>query len=302
MRLSDLYKKKRVVFSFEVFPPKKNGSIESVYRTLESLCPLRPDFISVTYGAGGNAADRSTCEIASRCKNHFGVEALAHLTCVNSSKEQVLDTLRQLKEEGIENILALRGDLNPAIERRTDFRYASDLIRTIRENGDFSIAAACYPEGHPACDSMEEDVDHLKEKIEAGASHLISQLFFDNHDFYCFRDLARKKGITVPVEAGIMPIVNKKQIERMVSLCGASLPKPFVKMMNRYGDDPTALRDAGIAYATRQIIDLLANSVQGIHLYTMNNAYVAQKITESIASILECENRLGRRDENGAEK
>ncbi len=292
MKLSEQFSRKKVVLSLEVFPPKKNGtSIESIYSTLERLCPLRPDFISVTYGAGGNAADHSTCEIADALKNRYHIEPLAHMTCVNSSRKQVLDTLRELRQAGIENILALRGDLKPDVPPQSDFRYARDLIETIRQNGDFSIAAACYPEGHPECDSLEKDVEHLRDKVDAGASHLISQLFFDNADFYRFRDLAEKKGIHIPIEAGIMPVINQKQIERMVSLCGASLPKPLARIINRYGGNSTAMRDAGIAYAVRQIIDLLANSVQGIHLYTMNNADVALRVYEGISSVLECENR-----------
>lgn len=279
------------MLSFEVFPPKKGGSIDGIYSTLEQLCPLKPDFISVTYGAGGNAADHSTCDIASLIKHRYHVEPLAHLTCVSSTREQVSAMLARLKGEGIENILALRGDISPDSQPRTDFRHADELVRAIREDGGFDIAAACYPEGHAECESLEEDVDHLRHKVEAGASLLISQLFFDNTDFYRFRELARIKGIGVPIAAGVMPVVNRRQIERMVSLCGASLPKPFVKLMNRYGSDPAALRDAGIAYATRQIIDLLANRAQGIHIYTMNNPEVARRITESIASILDCENR-----------
>lgn len=291
MKLHELFRQKKVVFSLEIFPPKKSQSIDTIYDTLEGLRSIHPDFISVTYGAGGNAADRSTCEISRAIKERYNIESLAHLTCVNSSRQQVLDTLKQLQEANVENILALRGDINPDVPSQTDFRYARELIETIHQNGDFSVAAACYPEGHPRAESLEDDVDHLREKVDAGASHLISQLFFDNADFYNFQELAAKKGIHVPIEAGIMPITNRKQIERMVSMCGASLPKPLAKMINRYGDDPIAIRDAGIAYATRQIIDLLANSVQGIHLYTMNNAEVALRIYESIASILECENR-----------
>ncbi|MCI8442383.1 MAG: methylenetetrahydrofolate reductase [NAD(P)H] [Provencibacterium sp.] len=290
MKLSKLFQEKRVVLSFEVFPPKKNGSIDTIYETLEGLCPLRPDFISVTYGAGGNMADRSTIEIASLIKNRYHIEPLAHLTCVNSARQQVSETLQELKKEGIENILALRGDLNPDMPPRTDFRYASELIKTVREAGDFHISAACYPEGHSECATLEEDIEHLKEKVDAGASHLITQLFFDNTDFYHFRELARRKGISVPIEAGIMPVINKRQIERMVSMCGASMPKALARLLSRYGSDAAALREAGIAYATQQIIDLIGNSVQGIHLYTMNTPVVAQKIVSSVGDILRCEN------------
>lgn len=290
MKISELFMAKKVIFSFEVFPPKKGGPIDTIYETLEGLCPLHPDFISVTYGAGGNAADRSTLQIASLIKKRYGIEPLAHLTCVNSTRQQVINTLGELKSEGIENILALRGDINPDIPLRTDFRYASELIQTVRSAGDFHISAACYPEGHAESATLEEDVLHLREKVEAGASHLITQLFFDNTDFYHFRELARRKGIQVPIEAGIMPVVNKRQIERMVSMCGASLPKPLVKLLSRYGSDAAALREAGIAYATQQIIDLLGNAVQGIHLYTMNNPEVAKKIAASVGDIIRCEN------------
>lgn len=290
MKLSKLFKEKRVVLSFEVFPPKKGGPVDTIYETLEGLCPLQPDFISVTYGAGGNMADRSTIEIASLIKKRYHIEPLAHLTCVNSARQQVQETLQELKREGIENILALRGDLNPDMPPKTDFRYASELIQTVREAGDFHICAACYPEGHSECATLEEDIAHLKEKVDAGAGHLITQLFFDNADFYHFQELARRRGISVPIEAGIMPVVNKRQIERMVSMCGASMPKALVKLLSRYGSDAAALREAGIAYATQQIIDLIGNSVQGIHLYTMNNPAVARKIVSSVGDILRCEN------------
>ena len=290
MKLADLFTKRKAVFSLEVFPPKKSGSIETIYDTLEALEGLRPDYISVTYGAGGNLADNSTLEIAQKIKNRYHIEPLAHLTCVNSSREQVQKSLDRLEKAGIENILALRGDMNPELPPRLEFRYASELIGTIRAHGGFDIAAACYPEGHPECDSLAQDVEHLRQKVEMGATHLITQLFFDNADFYRFLELVRKKGIDVPIQAGIMPVVNKKQIERMVSMCGASIPASLSKIMNRYGASPEALRDAGINYAISQIIDLLSNSVEGIHLYTMNNPYVARKVSGSIASILECEN------------
>ena len=290
MKLADLFTKRKAVFSLEVFPPKKSGSIETIYDTLEALEGLRPDYISVTYGAGGNLADNSTLEIAQKIKNRYHIEPLAHLTCVNSSREQVQKSLDRLEKAGIENILALRGDMNPELPPRLEFRYASELIGTIRAHGGFDIAAACYPEGHPECDSLEQDVEHLRQKVEMGATHLITQLFFDNADFYRFLELVRKKGISVPIQAGIMPVVNKKQIERMVSMCGASIPASLSKIMNRYGASPEGLRDAGINYAISQIIDLLSNSVEGIHLYTMNNPYVARKVSGSIASILECEN------------
>lgn len=290
MNIDHLFQTKKVVFSFEVFPPKKSSSIQTIYDTLDNLADLNPDFISVTYGAGGNIADRSTLEIAATIKNKHHIEPVAHLTCLNSTKEQIHSVLDELHANGIENILALRGDRNPDIAPSTDFRYASELIREVKNYGDFSISAACYPEGHPEAESFDSDLIHLKEKVEAGATHLVSQLFFDNKDFYQFIYRARELGITVPIEAGIMPVVNRKQIERMVSLCGASLPKKFVRMMHKYGNDDIAIRDAGIAYAVEQIVDLISNNVQGIHLYTMNNPYIARRISENVASLIRCAN------------
>ena len=285
MKLIEVFRQKKAVFSFEVFPPKKDADVAVIYSTLEQLRDLSPDFISVTYGAGGNLADNSTCEICSIIKKS-GVEPLAHLTCLNSTREEVLTVLGRLQEAGIENVLALRGDRNPKVEPKEEFHYARELIQVIRENSGMDIAAACYPECHPACDSMEEDIRHLKEKVDAGATHLISQLFFDNEDFYRFLEKARAAGVRVPIEAGIMPVTNRRQIERMVSLCGASMPKKLVRILSRYENDDTALRDAGIAYATDQIVDLLSNGVEGIHLYTMNNPLVAHRISDNIASIL----------------
>ena len=291
MKLNTLFEQKKIVFSFEVFPPKKTSSIQTIYDTLDALSDLNPDFISVTYGAGGNPADHPTVEIASTIKHKYHIEPLAHLTCLNSTKEHIGQVLDELRANEIENILALRGDRNPDVPPKTDYRYARDLIEELNHHGEFDIAAACYPEVHPECPDMEEDILHLKEKVDAGASHLISQLFFDNNDFYNFLYRVREAGIMVPVEAGIMPVTNRKQIERMVSLCGASLPKKFVKIMHRYGDDPAAMQDAGIAYAVEQIVDLISNGVQGIHLYTMNNPLIARRISQSVASLIRCSNR-----------
>lgn len=286
MSIAALFEKKQTVLSFEVFPPKRNGSINTIYDTLDQLQDLHPDFISVTYGAGGNVADQSTCQIAAIIKNTYHIEPLAHLTCVSSTKDEVLQNLRLLRENGIENILALRGDISPDHPPKTDFQHACDLIAFIKQQGGFHLSAACYPEGHTECDSLVEDVLNLKKKVDAGAEHLVSQLFFDNAAFYAFQERARIAGITQPIEAGIMPVTNKKQIERMVSLCGASLPAKFSRTMSRYESRPEALRDAGIAYAIDQIVDLISNGVRGIHLYTMNNPYVARRIRESVASLL----------------
>lgn len=286
MKISSLFGKGKTVFSFEVFPPKNTTPIETIYSTLDELKELSPDFISVTYGARGTSADTTTCDIASYIQNKLGITSAAHLTCVYSTKELVLTRLAQLKERNVENILALRGDINPEIPRLHDFEYASDLTRFIKENGDFHVSGACYPECHIEAVDMVEDIHNLKLKVEAGAEHLMSQLFFDNDAFYSFYEKARIAGINVPIEAGIMPVVNAKQIQRMVSMCGASLPAKFAKTMQRYENNPEALRDAGIAYAVDQIVDLISNGVEGIHLYTMNNPYVAKKISDSIKSML----------------
>lgn len=291
MKLMHTLKQDTLSLSFEVFPPKQDAAFDSVKKATEEIAKLRPAFISVTYGAGGNPADRSTVQIASTIKHKYHIEPLAHLTCVNSTREHIGLVLDDLHKNEVENILALRGDLNPNVPPQTDYRYACDLIREVERYGGFDIAAACYPEVHPEARDLEEDIQHLKEKVDAGATHLISQLFFDNNDFYSFLYRVRQAGITVPVEAGIMPVTNRKQIERMVSLCGASLPKKFVRIMHRYGDDPAAMQDAGIAYAVEQIVDLISNGVQGIHLYTMNNPTVAHRINQAVASLIRCANR-----------
>ncbi len=287
MKISELFKDSdKTIFSFEVFPPKKDSPIESVYSKLEEICALKPDFISVTYGAGGTGGHSRTAEIASKIKNDFKVEAVAHLTCVNSTRADIDANLEVFKEYGIENILALRGDFVEGVEPKKDFLHASDLCGYIKSKSDFDIAGACYPEVHSESKDEVEDVLNLKKKVEAGTEHLISQLFFDNSAFYRFYERTKIAGINVPIEAGIMPVTNKKQIERMVSMCGASLPAKFSKIMQKYENKPQALRDAGIAYAVEQIVDLIANGVDGIHLYTMNSPYVASKITEAVSSLL----------------
>lgn len=290
MFIKDLFDKKKVVFSYEVFPPKKTSPMDSILSTLEEISALSPDFMSVTYGAGGSVAENRTCELSSILKTKYNVEPLSHLTCINSKKDEIIQMLHRLKENNIHNILALRGDLTIGCEPVGDFSHATDLIEFIKSYGDFDICAACYPEGHIECDDIKQDIRYLKAKVTAGANHLISQLFFDNEDFYRFLDLCDVAGIDVPIQAGIMPVINKKQIERMVSLCGVKLPRKFSKIMARYEHSPEAMRDAGIAYASGQIIDLIASGVQGIHLYTMNNPFVAAKITENIKSIIESAN------------
>lgn len=291
MKIANLFKEnKKTVFSFEVFPPKKDSPIESVYSKMEELCALKPDFISVTYGAGGTVGHSRTCEIASKIKYDFGVESVAHLTCVNSTKEDIDINLADLKANGIENILALRGDYVEGVEPKHDFKYASDLCEYIEKTDEyrefFDIGGGCYPEVHGEAEDEIEDILNLKKKVDAGASHLISQLFFDNNAYYRFIERAKIARIGVPIEAGIMPITNKSQITRMVSMSGACLPAKFSKILQKYENKPEALRDAGIAYAIEQIIDLIANGVDGIHLYTMNNPYIAQKITEAVVNLL----------------
>ncbi len=286
MRIPELFKDGHTVFSFEIFPPKKDGSIETVYKTLDELTDLKPDFISVTYGAGGSQPGCSTREIVSIIKEKYRTESIAHLTCVNSTKADIDRVIGEFKEHGIENVLALRGDINPDIEPKKEFLHASDLIAYMKERSDLSFSGACYPECHAEAASLDEDIANLKHKVDAGASHLVSQLFFDNEHFYAFLEKARAAGINVPIEAGIMPCVNAKQIQRMVTMCGASLPVKFTRLIARYGDDPDAMREAGIAYAIDQIIDLSANGADGIHLYTMNNPYVARKISESVSKVI----------------
>jgi methylenetetrahydrofolate reductase (NADPH) len=253
---------------------------------LDALHTLTPDFISVTYGAGGSNVGVSTVEIASTIQDKYNIKAMAHLPCINYTKDEIVEILTEFKEHNINNVLALRGDINPDIEPKHDFEHASDLVQFIKTQGDFHISGACYPEGHPQNPSFEDDVRRLKYKVDCGVEHLMSQLFFDNSSFYNFLNECAKVNINVPIEAGIMPVTNKKQIERMVSMCGASLPPKFAKMMQRYENSPEALRDAGIAYAIDQIVDLVSNGVDGIHLYTMNNPYVATKIYDAIKNLI----------------
>ena len=287
MKLDNIFNNKQV-FSLEVFPPKKTMPIETIYETLDELAEIKPDFISVTYGAGGSENCAATLEIASTIKKKYGIESVAHLPGINLSKEDVLMMLNDFKEHGIHNILALRGDGNPEMESVGDFNHADELVKFIKEHGDFHVAGACYPEGHTESDDLITDIKYLKKKVDAGCDHLISQLFFDNDHFYRFRERCELAGINVPIEAGIMPVLNKKQIERMVTMCGASLPNKFVKMMARYENNPEALKDAAIAYAVDQIVDLISQGVHGIHLYTMNKPDTAKRIYNSIASLLKC--------------
>jgi len=285
---------KKTIFSFEIFPPKKTMPIETIFNTLDELKGLNPDFISVTFGAGGSENCDNAVAIAKRVKDICNVESVIHMPCRNMTKEDASFVLQEFQKAGIENILALRGDRVEGKESCNDFYHADDLIRFIRDfdskrkdGKHFSIFAACYPELHPESENVFTDIDFLKAKVDAGASHLLSQLFFDNEQFYRFLERCRIKGINVPIEAGIMPATNKKSIERMVSLTNAVLPKKFTDMMERYSDSPEAIRDAGIAYAVDQIVDLVTHGVQGIHLYTMNNPLVARRIYEATKSLFD---------------
>lgn len=286
MKTVELFKKKTVL-SFEVFPPKRTGSLDTIYKTLDGLKPLSPDFISVTYGAGGSSNCKATFDIASSIKKDYGIESVAHLPCIGMTKEEIRQQLQQFKDGGIENVLALRGDVPEGEVMHGDFLHASDLISFMKEEfPEFNIVAACYPEGHQESRDVLDDIRNLKIKVDAGASQLITQLFFDNQHFYKFRERCNLAGIQVPIEAGIMPITNKKQIERMVSLCGVELPRKFTAMMERYENNEDAMKDAGIAYAIDQIVDLISQGVDGIHLYTMNNPYIATKIYEAVYRLL----------------
>jgi len=291
MQIKNLFKEKKVVFSFEIFPPKLTSQIETVYNTIKELSVLEPDYMSVTYGAGGNTSNNRTCELSSLIKNEYGIESLAHLTCISSKKEDIDIILKRLQEKGIENVLALRGDLPLDQISPGDFGYANELIGYIKTNSKLGISAACYPEGHVENNNLNKEVETLKRKINAGAGHFISQLFFDNNYYYNLLNKVDQNSLNVPIQAGIMPVINKKQIERVVSLCGASIPAKFIRIMNKYEHDEVALKDAGIAYALDQIVDLVSSGVNGIHLYTMNNPYVARKITENIGSIINSVNR-----------
>lgn len=286
MRIEELFKNKKVVFSFEIFPPKAVSSVNTIYDTLEALKGSNPDYISVTYGAGGSLRNNKTIELSSLVKNKYNIEAVAHLTCINSTKDDINYYLEELKKNNIENILALRGDIPLEGKPIGELNHANELIEYVKKNGDFNIAAACYPEGHIEHKGLYSEIESMKRKEAAGASYFISQLFFDNEAYYNFQNEVRAANIKLPIEAGIMPVTNKKQIERMVSLSGAALPVKFKKIMEKYEHNPEALRDAGIAYAIEQIVDLISTGVDGIHLYVMNNPYVADKISSAIGNIL----------------
>ncbi len=290
MKIASVFEAKKAenkpVLSFEIFPPKKEAALKNIDETLSLLCALNPDFISVTFGAGGSCVDNKTVEIAKKIKNNYGIEPLVHITCLHYGKDDILSILSQLQKADIQNVLALRGDINPDIPVKHDFKYANELVEFINSQGDFGISAACYPETHLEAPDAATDIKNLKRKVDAGASHLVSQLFFDNDVFYNFCDKIKAEGITVPVDAGVMPVTNKAQIERMVNMCGASLPPKFKKILDKYEDNKDALFDAGMAYTINQVVDLIANGVDGVHIYTMNNPVVAKKICDGIKNLV----------------
>lgn len=289
MKLSEIFSDK-LSLSFEVFPPKTDTAFDSVKMATEEIAKLKPSFMSVTYGAGGGTS-KYTLEIAKNIKQRYNVPTLAHLTCVSSTKETVREKIMQMKEAGIENVMALRGDLTPEMEgldrSHWDYRYAIDLIRDIKESGaDFCIGGACYPEIHPESINQKEDIKHLKEKVQAGLSFLTTQMFFDNNLLYNFLYKIREAGITVPVVPGIMPITNANQVERAVKLSGSFVPQRFKSLVDKFGSSPDAMKQAGIAYATDQIIDLFANGITNVHVYSMNKPDVAEKIQNNLSDIL----------------
>ena len=287
MKIKERLQENKVHISFEVFPPKTDAGFESVMGAVEKIAALKPSYISVTYGAGGGTS-KNTVKIASHIKKDLGVPSLAHLTCASSTREEVHAVIDRLKEEGIENILALRGDIpkDASFPIPVQYHYASELIRDIKEQGDFCIGAACYPEGHVESANKDEDILHLKEKVDCGVDFLTTQMFFDNSILYNFLYRIREKGITVPVLPGIMPVTNGKQIARICSLSGTVLPQRFLAVVDKFGDNPAAMQQAGIAYATDQIIDLIANGIQNIHIYSMNKPEVAAAIMANLSEIM----------------
>lgn len=285
MYIKDIFSSKKPVLSFEVFPPKQDQELEKVLSAVEELSLLPIDYMSVTYGAGGSNS-KNTTAIASFLKDRLSIPSLAHLTCVTNTKEDIAQKLEEYKALGIENILALRGDKPRDFEGNELFpgyQYASELTKAIKDFGGFCVGGACYPECHPNSPSLDVDIENLKRKVDAGADFLVTQMFFDNEAFYSFRDKAVKSGIHVPITAGIMPLTSINQIQRMViNSGGATMPSKFVRILSKYQDNPEALKQAGIAYAVEQIIDLLSNDVDGIHLYTMNRPKTTRKIVEVI--------------------
>ena len=290
MKLTEIFAKNQYSLSFEVFPPKTDALYDSVQTATEQIARLRPAFMSVTYGAGGGTS-QYTLDIAKKIREAWGVESLAHLTCVSSTKESVRARIEDFKRAGIENIMALRGDLTADMvgsdRSKLDYRHAVELIADIKaSHGDFCIGGACYPEVHPESATQREDILHLKEKVDAGCDFLTTQMFFDNNLLYNFLYKIREAGITVPVLAGIMPITNAKQVERAIRLSGSFMPQRFKSLVDKFGNDPAAMKQAGIAYATDQIIDLFANGVTNVHVYSMNKPDVAAAIQANLSDIV----------------
>lgn len=290
MKISELLNNDKLSLSFEVFPPKTDTAFESVKRATEEIAKLSPSFVSVTYGAGGGTS-KYTLDIAKNINEQYGVPTLAHLTCVSSSKEIVRNKINEIKDAGIQNIMALRGDLTPELENsdRSQWAYhhAVELVRDIKEiDDDFCIGGACYPEIHPESENQKEDIKHLKEKVDAGCSFLTTQMFFDNNLLYNFLYKIREAGITVPVIPGIMPITNANQVERAIKLSGSFMPQRFKSLVDKFGHSPEAMKQAGIAYATDQIIDLFANGITNVHVYSMNKPDVAGKIQSNLSEII----------------
>lgn len=289
MRIIDILNQEQMSLSFEVFPPKKETSFESVRIATEEIAALKPAFMSVTYGAGGGTSEY-TLAVAKNIKEKYDVPMLAHLTCVSSDRETVRRRIQDMKDNGITNVMALRGDLTPELEKtdrsKWDYRYAVELIRELKKDGSFCIGGACYPEIHPESASQREDIRYLKEKVDAGVDFLTTQMVFDNNLFFNFLYKIREAGITVPVLPGIMPITNANQVERAIKLSGAFMPQRFRAMVDKFGSNPDAMKQAGIAYATDQIIDLYANGITNVHVYSMNKPEVAEGIQRNLSSIL----------------
>lgn len=285
MKIIDILKQDKVTLSFEVFPPKNNMNYTSVAQATQEIAALRPDFMSVTYGAGGGTSEH-TVHIASDLHEKYGVDVLAHLTCVSSTRSNVADMLQSFQQHGIENVLALRGDIPAEGTTVNEYRYAAELVRDIKAQGDFCVGGACYPEGHVEAENKTEDIQHLKEKVDAGCEFLTTQMFFDNNILYNFLYRIRERGISVPIIAGIMPVTNVKQIKRITSMSGTHLPERFKAIVDRFGDNPAAMKQAGIIYATEQIIDLIANGVNHIHVYSMNKPEIAAGVQASLSEIL----------------
>lgn len=278
-------------FSFEIFPPRRDETIANLNAILDDLGQLSPDFISVTFGAAGTTNSQNTLAIASLIQEKYKIPSIVHLPCIHSSKEKITHILQKCKEKKLNKILALRGDVCENLEKSKDFSYASDLVTFIKEQGEFEIYAACYPEKHNESKNFIEDIHHLKTKVNAGTNKLITQLFYDNEDFYSFKQNCALAGIDIPIYAGIMPITNKRQVLKISQLCGAKIPPKFTKILEKYENNTLALEDAGIAYAIDQIVDLITSGVDGIHLYTMNKSKAAIKIYETIKHLLKEELR-----------